>query len=162
MGFIATHTPFETAALLTILFFSAGVTASHMGHLCAPFRLHIMTDAKTGNNGVITTNETKENGVLLAQNAINSGLFRVHKDVFSIGDTAWKGDDEMTPESRFFLRTKELVYQMSKFKKHVKPVVDGFSKEKTVYSGKDSSNQDDLCMCLLISVYFTQKFINTM
>tara|TARA_A100001015_G_scaffold60604_1_gene66822 strand:- start:4084 stop:4488 length:405 start_codon:yes stop_codon:yes gene_type:complete len=131
-----------------------------MSHLCAPFGLTIMTDHKTGNSGIITTNDTKENGVLLVQSAINSNLFGIHKDVFSIGETAWKGDDEQTPESRFFLRTKELIYQMSKFKKHVKPIVDGFSKEKAVYSGKDSSNQDDLCMCLLISVYFTQKYIN--
>lgn len=102
----------------------------------------------------------QENGVLLVQSAINGDLFSIHKDVFSVGETAWKGDDEQTFESRFFLRIKELVYQMSKFRKHVKPIVDGFSKEKTVYSGKDSSNQDDLCMCLLISVYFTQKYIN--
>ena len=131
-----------------------------MSHVCAPFGLKIMTDHKTGNSGIITTNDTKENGVLLVQSAINSNLFGLHEKVFSIGETAWKGDDDLTPESRFFLRTKELIYQMSKFKKHVKPIVDGFSKEKAVYSGKDSSNQDDLCMCLLISVYFTQKYIN--
>ena len=36
-----------------------GVTASHMSHVCAPYRLSIMTDHKTGNKGIITTNETK-------------------------------------------------------------------------------------------------------
>ena len=95
-----------------------------MSHVCAPFGLKIMTDHKTGNSGIITTNDTKENGVLLVQSAINSNLFGLHEKVFSIGETAWKGDDDLTPESRFFLRTKELIYQMSKFKKHVKPGLD--------------------------------------
>ncbi len=107
-------------------------------------------------------NIPKENGVLLVQSAINGNLFATHSNVFSIGETAWKGRsaDGISDESRFFLRAKELFYQMSKFKKQVKPVVDGFSREKCVYSGKDSTNQDDLVMCLLILVYFTQKFIN--
>ena len=139
-----------------------GVTASHMSQLCTPYDIKPMRDHKTGNIGVITTNENKENAVLLVQSAINSRSFSLAKNVFSVGETTWKGEDGMSDEDRFFKRANELVYQMSRFQKQVKPIVDGFSKEKVVYSGKTSSEQDDLCMCLLIGVYFVQKYINSL
>lgn len=136
--------------------------ASHFAHLCAPYDVTAIRDDKSGNVGIITTNETKENGILLAQAAItNNIIFKVKTGAFSIGRTAWHGDDGKTNDKRFQERVGELVTQMSKFRKQFKTAADAFSKTKVAFSGKSGVDQDDLVMTFIIMTYWVQKALNT-
>lgn len=131
-----------------------------MAHLCAPFEITPMRDKRTQNIGVITTAETKENGVLLLQNALSTGtILRANRN-FSVGTTAWRKDKELSDDQRFELRVGELHGQASRFRKVIKSAADVFGLEKVCYSGKDGVHQDDLIMVMIIAVYFIQRCIN--
>ena len=80
---------------------------------------------------------------------------------FSIGSTAWHGDDGKTMGQRFMQRVGELVTQMSKFRKQFKMAADAFQKNKMTYSGKSGVDQDDLIMTFIIMTYWVQKAINS-
>ena len=136
------------------------VGASHMAHLCAPFTITPMRDIKSGNIGVITTAETKENGVLLLQTILSNKILYKSNIVFSVGTTAWKTGEKKSDGERFEDRISELHGQVSRFRKVVKSAADAFGLEKVSYSGKDGVHQDDLVMVMLIAVYFIQKSIN--
>ena len=128
---------------------------------CAPYDITPVCDEKTGNVGIITTQDSKENGVLLAQAAItNNMITRARDGAFSIGKTAWHGDDGKTMAQRFQERVSELVTQMSKFRKHFKMAPDAFSKTKMTFSGKSGVDQDDLIMTFIIATYWVQKSLN--
>ena len=144
---------------LTRLLVSWG-SASHMAHLCAPFSITPMRDHKTNNVGVITTSETKENGVLLFQSILSSQTLCKSNKVFSVGTTGWKTGDNRTDAQRFEERVSELHSQVSRFRKVIKTAADAFGLEKISYSGKDGVHQDDLVMVMLIAVYFIQKSMN--
>ena len=60
-----------------------------------------MRDVKSNNVGVITTAETKENGVLLMQSILSNGIIFRAKEVFSVGTTAWRQTDDGTEAERF-------------------------------------------------------------
>ena len=108
-------------------------------------------DEKSGNVGIITTQESKENGVLLTQAAIGNNMVTKAKSAtFSIGKTAWHGDDGKSMEQRFQERVGELVTQMSKFRKQFKVAADAFQKTKMTFSGKSGVDQDDLIMTFII------------
>tara|TARA_B100000035_G_scaffold314799_1_gene332415 strand:- start:88 stop:396 length:309 start_codon:yes stop_codon:yes gene_type:complete len=99
--------------------------------------------------------------VLLAQAAItNSQITRAKDKAFSIGKTAWHGDDGKSYEERFKERVGELVTQMSKFRKQFKMPADAFQKSKMTFSGKSGVDQDDLIMTFIIMTYWVQKAIN--
>ena len=128
---------------------------------CAPFQIQPVRDEKTNNVGIITTQESKENGVLLTQAAVtNNMITRVKDKAFSIGKTAWHGDDGKTMDQRFRERVGELVTQMSKFRKQFKVAADAFQKTKMTYSGKSGVDQDDLIMTFIIMAYWVQKAVN--
>ena len=119
-------------------------------------------DEKSGNVGIITTQESKENGVLLTQAAIGNNMVTKAKSAtFSIGKTAWHGDDGKSMEQRFQERVGELVTQMSKFRKQFKVAADAFQKTKMTFSGKSGVDQDDLIMTFIIMTYWVQKAINS-
>lgn len=129
---------------------------------CSPYNITAIKDEKTGNVGVITTQDTKENGVLLAQAAITNGMVtRAADHAFSVSKTVWHGDDGKTMSQRFQERVGELVTQMSKFRKQFKVAGDAFSKTKMTYSGKSGSEQDDLIMTFIIMTYWVQKALNS-
>ena len=132
-----------------------------MAHFCAPFNITPMRDSKSKNIGVITTAETKENGVLLMQSHLSTGTLRRSNKVFSVGTTAWKSGDASSDGDRFDLRLKELHSQTTRFRKIIKTAADAFGLEKITYSGKDGVHQDDLVMVFIIAVYFIQKALNT-
>ena len=119
-----------------------------------------MCDHKTGNVGVITTAETKENGVLLLQSILSSQTLCRSNKVFSVGTTVWKSGDKRTDAKRFEDRISELHSQVTRFRKIIKTAADAFGLEKISYSGKDGVNQDDLVMVMIIAVYFIQKSMN--
>lgn len=119
-----------------------------------------MRDVKSNNVGVITTAETKENGVLLMQSILSNGIIFRAKEVFSVGTTAWRQTDDGTEAERFEARVKELHSQASRFRKMIKTAADAFGLEKICYSGKDGVHQDDLIMVMIIAVYFIQKCVN--
>lgn len=131
-----------------------------MAHLCAPFNILPMRDSKSNNVGVITTAETKENGVLLLQTILSTGTIHRAKNVFSVGTTAWRKGDDGSETDRFDQRVKELHSQATRFRKMIKTAADAFGLEKICYSGKDGVHQDDLIMVVIIAVYFIQKCIN--
>ena len=87
-------------------------------------------------------------------------ITRAKCNVFSIGRTAWHGDDGKTMEQRFKERVAELVPQLSKFRKHFKVAPDAFSKTKMTFSGKSGVDQDDLIMTFIIAIYWIQKSLN--
>lgn len=67
--------------------------------------------------------------MLLVQASINAGLIVRNKEhVFSIGETAWKGEgcDGIDPVKRFDIRVQELIFQLSRFKKQIKQGRDNF------------------------------------
>lgn len=128
--------------------------------MCKPFNVVPFTDPKSGNVGVITTQETKENGVLLLQTALQDHRIRRAKRVFSVGTAAWGLTQAVDPQARFDNCVNDLIVQASRFKKIVKEGNDVFCKTKIEYSGKDGVSQDDLIMAYIIGVYFITKFAN--
>ena len=138
-----------------------GVQASHFAHLCAPYGVQPIKDKRTKNVGIITTQESKENGVLLAQTAISNNMVtRAQDKAFSVGRTCWHGSDGKTNQERFMIRVGELTMQMSKFRKQIKVAADAFQKSKVAFSGKSGVDQDDLVMTFIIMTYWVQKLIN--
>jgi hypothetical protein len=101
-------------------------------------------DKKSNNIGVITTADTKENGVLLLQALLSSETVAIHKAPFSVGTTAWNSKDGTNSIDRFKLRVAELHTQLIRFKKVIKAAKDIFGTDKISYSGKDGVHQDDL------------------
>ena len=89
-------------------FLVSWVSASHMATLCSPFSILPMRDPKSGNVGVITTAETKENGVLLMQSHLSSNNIARDPKAFSVGQTAWNQKDKTSDADRFKLRIGEL------------------------------------------------------
>lgn len=94
--------------LSLMVFLVSWVSASHMATLCSPFSILPMRDPKSGNVGVITTAETKENGVLLMQSHLSSNNIARDPKAFSVGQTAWNQKDKTSDADRFKLRIGEL------------------------------------------------------
>ena len=119
-----------------------------------------MKDHKSGNVGVITTAETKENGVLLLQSALQDSRIKRSARCFSIGNSAWVTQAATSAEERFSVCVQDILVQLSRFKKVVKEGNDIFQKTKIEYSGKDGASQDDLVMAYIIGVFFITRFSN--
>ena len=142
-----------------LFLWSTGVTASHFHAMCKPYDVIPMCDERSGNVGVITTQESKENGVLLMQTALQNNMVRRASEVFSVGLAAWNPSVPTSRVERFDQCVGEAIMQASRFKKLIKEG-DAFQKAKIEFSGKDSANQDDLVMSWLIAFYFITKYIN--
>lgn len=142
-----------------LFLWSTGVTASHFHAMCKPYAVIPMCDERSGNVGVITTQESKENGVLLMQTALQNNMVRRASEVFSVGLAAWNPSVPTSRVERFDQCVGEAIMQASRFKKLIKEG-DAFQKAKIEFSGKDSANQDDLVMSWLIAFYFITKYIN--
>ena len=127
--------------------------------MCKPFNVLPMCDERSGNIGVITTQESKENGVLLMQTALQNKMVRRARNVFCIGASAWLTGVPTSEEERFNQCVGEAIVQASRFKKLIKEG-DAFQKAKIEFSGKDSANQDDLVMSFIIAFYFVTKYVN--
>lgn len=139
-----------------------GVTASHFAHMCKPFNILPMVDERSGNVGIVTTQESKENGVLLMQTALQNKKIRRSESVFCVGLSAWTAGVATSPVERFDQCTGEAIVQASRFKKLIKEGADVFQKSKIEFSGKDSANQDDLVMSWIIAFYFITKYTNSL
>ena len=127
--------------------------------MCKPFNVLAMLDEKSKNVGIITTQESKENGVLLMQTALQNRKVRRAEAVFSVGLSAWHAEVPTSEVERFDQCANEAVTQASRFKKLIKEG-DAFQKAKIEFSGKDSANQDDLIMSWIIGFYFITRYVN--
>ncbi len=121
-----------------------------------------MLDERSGNVGIVTTQESKENGVLLMQTALQNKNIRRSESVFCVGLSAWTAGVATSPVERFDQCTGEAIVQASRFKKLIKEGADVFQKSKIEFSGKDSANQDDLVMSWIIAFYFITKYTNSL
>ena len=140
--------------------FLEGICASHFAHMCQPYNVTPVKDEKSGMVGVITTSQTKENGVLLLQSILQDGRIMRAENCLTVGNSAWVQQAATNIEGRFDVCVQDILMQLSKFKKVVKEGNDIFQKTKVEYSGKDGASQDDLVMAYIIGVYFITKFSN--